>query len=94
MRRKTNPVQLLWHVAGAIHQISEAITKAQTGNHAEALHHAIKASGHICSLAMEWKTIRSAGGLLSIRIKRLCSRLSLQLRRRIRSQRSRHDNER
>lgn len=94
MRRKTTRVQLLWHVAGVIHHVSEAITRVQTDNYAEALHHAIKAGGHLCSLVMARETIKSAGGLLSIRIKQLASRLLHQLRRHIRNQQSRHDDDR
>lgn len=94
MSRKTNPVQLLWHVAGAIHQITEVITKIQTDNYSEAVHHAIKASGHLVSLVMGWKTLKTAGELIWIRARRFYSRLYHQLRNRIRSQQSRHDDDR
>lgn len=94
MRRKTNPVQLLWHVARAIQEIIEVVTTLQTDNYAEALHHAIKAGGHLGSLMMARETIKSAGGQISIRIKRLTFCLFQQLRRRIRNLQSRNDDDR
>lgn len=94
MRRKTNPVQLLWHVARAIHEISEVATTLQIDNYAEALHHAIKAAGHLSSLVMARETIKSVGGQLSVRIKHLSVRLFQQLRRRLRSLQSRNDDDR
>lgn len=94
MSRKTNPVQLLWHIVRAIHEVSEVVTALQTENYPDAIHHAIRTAWHLGSLVMARKTIQTEGKKLSAHIKRLGTHLIQQLRHRLRSLLSRNDDNR